>query len=82
MIRRVRDINAHPPSPAPRLRRSLSLTLMTLYGLDTILGAGNGEGSRRLKALKLLICLHLKLVLDKLAETPDKPADSIIASEK
>jgi amino acid transporter len=36
----VRDINTYPPSPAPRLSRSLSLTLTTLYGLGTILGAG------------------------------------------
>ena len=40
IIRRVRDITTHPPSPPPRLRRSLSLTLTTLYGLGTILGAG------------------------------------------
>ena len=34
------DTNHHPPPPAPRLKRSLSLTLTTLYGLGTILGAG------------------------------------------
>jgi amino acid transporter len=40
IIRRVSDANNHPPSPPPRLKRSLSLTLTTLYGLGTILGAG------------------------------------------
>ncbi len=39
-MRRVSDTNHHLPSPAPQLKRSLSLTLTTLYGLGTILGAG------------------------------------------
>jgi hypothetical protein len=36
----------------------------------------NGEGSRRLAALNVLAEFQLKLVLEKLAETLDKPADS------
>jgi len=40
MIRPVSDTDNHPAPTAPRLKRSLSLTLTTLYGLGTILGAG------------------------------------------
>jgi len=40
MIPTVSDTDNPPDPPAPRLKRSLSLTLTTLYGLGTILGAG------------------------------------------
>jgi len=40
MMRSVSDFDTTPPSPPPQLNRSLSLTLTTLYGLGTILGAG------------------------------------------
>lgn len=40
MIGSVSDTETRPSPPAPRLKRSLSLTLTALYGLGTILGAG------------------------------------------
>ena len=40
MIPPVSDTDNPPAPTAPRLKRSLSLTLTTLYGLGTILGAG------------------------------------------
>jgi len=43
--------------------------------------AANGEDSRRLAALNLLAQIQLKLVLEKLVETPDKPQDSVVARE-
>ena len=43
--------------------------------------AANGEDSRRLAALNVLAQFQLKLVLEKLVETPDKPQDSVIARE-
>ena len=43
--------------------------------------SANGEDSRRLAALNVLAQFQLKLVLEKLVETPDKPQDSVIARE-
>jgi hypothetical protein len=43
--------------------------------------AANGEDSRRLAALNVLAQIQLKLVLEKLVETPDKPQDSVVARE-
>ena len=43
--------------------------------------AANGEDSRRLAALNVLARFQLKLVLDNLVETPDKPQDSVVARE-
>ena len=43
--------------------------------------SANGEDSRRLAALNLLAQIQLKLVLEKLVETPDKPQDSVVARE-
>jgi APA family basic amino acid/polyamine antiporter len=40
MIRLVSDTDTTPSPTAPPLKRTLSLTLTTLYGLGTILGAG------------------------------------------
>ena len=40
MLRFVSDAATTSSPPAPQLKRSLSLTLTTLYGLGTILGAG------------------------------------------
>ena len=41
----------------------------------------NGVDSRRLAALNVIAHLQLKLVLEKLAETPDKPADSAVSTK-
>ena len=43
--------------------------------------AANGEDSHRLAALNVLAQIQLKLVLEKLVETPDKPQDSVVARE-
>jgi hypothetical protein len=43
--------------------------------------SANGEDSRRLAALNVLAQFQLKLVLDNLVETPDKPQDSVVARE-
>jgi len=43
--------------------------------------SANGEDSRRLAALNVLAQIQLKLVLEKLVETPDKPQDSVVARE-
>ena len=43
--------------------------------------AANGEDSRRLAALNVLAQFQLKLVLEKLAETPYKPADSAVSTK-
>ena len=43
--------------------------------------AANGEKSHRLAALNVLAQFQLKLVLEKLVETPDKPQDSVVARE-
>jgi hypothetical protein len=41
----------------------------------------NGKNSRRLAALNVLAQFQLKLVLEKLAETPDKPADPAVSTK-
>jgi hypothetical protein len=43
--------------------------------------AANGEDSRRLAVLNVLAQIQLKLVLENLVETPDKPQDSVVARE-
>ena len=43
--------------------------------------SANGEKSHRLAALNVLAQFQLKLVLEKLVETPDKPQDSVVARE-
>jgi hypothetical protein len=43
--------------------------------------SANGKDSRRLAALNVIAQFQLKLVLEKLAETPDKPADSIVSTK-
>lgn len=43
--------------------------------------SANGESSRRLAALHVLALLQLKLVLEKLAETPDKGGESRISTK-
>ena len=43
--------------------------------------AANGEASRRLAALNVLARFQLKLVLERLVETPDKRGDSEIPTE-
>ena len=40
----------------------------------------NGEDSRRLAALNVIAHFQLKLVREKLAATPDKPADSAVST--
>jgi len=40
--------------------------------------AANGDDSRRLKAINVLTGFQLKLVLEKLAEAPDKRRDSVV----
>jgi hypothetical protein len=40
--------------------------------------AANGKNSRRLAALNVLAQFQLKLVLEKLAETPDKGGESTV----
>ena len=41
----------------------------------------NGVDSRRLAALNVIAHFQLKLVLEKLAETPDKPADAAVSTK-
>jgi hypothetical protein len=43
--------------------------------------AANGENSRRLAALNVLARFQLKLVLERLVETPDKRGGSEIPTE-
>jgi hypothetical protein len=43
--------------------------------------SANGEETRRLAALTVIAQFQLKLVLEKLVETPDKPQDSVVARE-
>ncbi|MEJ2177847.1 MAG: hypothetical protein P8Y12_07825 [Gammaproteobacteria bacterium] len=43
--------------------------------------SANGEESRRLAALKVLAQFQLKLVLDKLAESPDKPLEPVVSTK-
>jgi hypothetical protein len=43
--------------------------------------SANGEETRRLAALNVIAQFQLKLVLEKLVETPDKPQDSVVARE-
>ena len=43
--------------------------------------AANGEASHRLAALNVLARFQLKLVLERLVETPDKRGDSEIPTE-
>jgi len=43
--------------------------------------SANGEESRRLAALKVLARIQLKLVLEKLAGTPDNPGDSALSTK-
>jgi len=41
----------------------------------------NGEDSHRLAALNEQAQIQLKLLLENLVETPDKPQDSVVARE-
>ena len=44
--------------------------------------AANGENSRRLAALNVLAQIQLKLVLEKLVETPDKGGESTVPTKQ
>jgi hypothetical protein len=44
--------------------------------------AANGEDSRRLAALNVIAQLQLKLVLEKLVETPDKGGESTVPTKQ
>ena len=44
--------------------------------------AATGEGSRRLAALNVIANFQLKLVLEKLVETPDKGGESIVPTKQ
>jgi hypothetical protein len=44
--------------------------------------SANGGGSRRLAALNVLAQFQLKLVLEKLVETPDKGGESIVPTKQ